>query len=101
MTWWGASVEYLGTCSHRGTVPVEAITRVVTYPHRPNVHLHFVWDPTISLLNQAIVGDRYRALMAKLFAGEFTALADAPERPRIEDAILPPIEGWRVEEVRP
>lgn len=87
--WWKASVAGLGTCSYRGTVPIEAITRIVTYPRKSNLHLMFTFDPTITLINQRIMGEYYQELTRKLFAGEFT---------RIEEnciTALPPIEEWK------
>jgi hypothetical protein len=69
-TWWEASLKFLGTCCHRGTIPASAITRAVSWPDKPNIGLHFVWDPTITILNQRIVGAQYQALTAKLFGDE-------------------------------
>lgn len=103
-TWWEASLKYLGTCSHHGLIPPDAITGAVSWPHRPNIHVAFVWDPSISLVNQKIMGDRYRVLTRKLMAGEFTSiqeLRDIHER-RLTDSFeeyyrdppLPVIEGW-------
>jgi hypothetical protein len=109
-SWWLASLSELGTCAHRGTIPVSAITRVVTYPFARNHHLQFVWDPTISLLNQRICGDRYRELTRRLFSGEFTrALPSGDPAAGCATAAevlarlvaLPPIDGWSIQEVRP
>lgn len=69
-TWWESSLKYLGTCSYHGTIPVSAITRVVVWPHKPNIRLKFVWDPSITILNQKFMGDQYKALTAKLFGDE-------------------------------
>lgn len=69
-TWWQSSLKYLGTCSHRGTIPPSAITRVAVWPHKPNASLAFVWDPSISILNQRLMGKQYQALTAKLFGDE-------------------------------
>jgi hypothetical protein len=64
---WADSLRWLGTCCHRGTIPVSAIIRAVTWPHRQNAWMAFVWDPSITLMNQRICGNRYRALTARLF----------------------------------
>lgn len=98
--WFQASLAGLGTCSHRGTISPEVITRFVTYPYKSNIQFNFVWDPTITLINQHICGSRYRELTRRLFAGEFTpreTLADLTLEERF--VALPPIEGWHVEEI--
>jgi hypothetical protein len=64
---WELSLMALGTCCHWGKIDPSAITRAIVWPHAPNVQLCFVWDPTITLINQQICGDRYRALTARLF----------------------------------
>lgn len=107
--WWQASVKYLGTCAHRGTIPVSAITRVVTYPYKANLRMALVWDATITLINQKVCGGWYRTLTAKLFAGEFTQSGDLPPVPagtsvdnpavltiwEAHRTALPPIKGWK------
>ena len=90
------SLEALGTCAHRGVILPGAITRAVVWPHRENTRLAFVWDPTITLVNQRICGDRYRALTRKLFAGEFEMPTPESQRRAPEAAPLPPITGWRL-----
>jgi hypothetical protein len=101
-TWWQASLRYLGTASHRGIIPASAITRAVRWPHKANAMLRYIWDPTITTINQKIFGDKYKTLTAKLFAGEFTT---AEEAKRLSDADpwgfreshpLPEIEGWEI-----
>jgi hypothetical protein len=68
---WQVSLRALGTCAYRGAIPTEAITRAVKWPHvGGNVGLMFVWDPTITLINQRLCGPRYKALTAKLFGDE-------------------------------
>lgn len=64
---WRYSLTALGTCSHRGTISPHAITRIASWPHIPNVWMAFIWDCSITIINQQILGDRYRALTAKLF----------------------------------
>jgi len=99
--WWRASLRYLGTCCHRGTIPPNAITRAVTWPHVRNAHLAFIWDPTITVLNQHIMGNSYRALTRKLLAGEFENPRSVTSEERLtrlmsHDPVLPPINGWRL-----
>lgn len=68
---WRFSLRALGTCSHKGPIPASAITRAVRFPLKPNAWMAFVWDPSITTINQMIMGDRYRALTAKLFGDEY------------------------------
>jgi len=98
---WKLSLEYLGTCAYHGIVPPGAITRVVTWPHKPNVRLLLVWDLSVSLINQRVCGNRYRVLTRKLFDGEFNhppSVQTIVARPQrwLDDPPLPPIEGWQV-----
>ena len=69
---WRFSLANLGTCSHQGIIPPSAITRIAVWPDKENLGLHFVFDPTISVMNQRFCGDMYRALMAKLFGDPIT-----------------------------
>jgi hypothetical protein len=64
---WVVSLRALGTCCYLGDIPPHAITRAVKWPHRANGQLIFVWDPTITLLNQQFHGKRYKLLTQKLF----------------------------------
>ncbi len=66
-TGWQLSLRALGTCCHYGAIPASAITRAVVWSHVTNAWMSLVWDPTITLMNQRVCGDRYRALTAKLF----------------------------------
>jgi hypothetical protein len=101
-TWWEASLRYLGTCAHRGVIPASAITRVVHWPHKLNALLSLIWDPTICLMNQHVMGDQYRELTRKLFAGEFDTRdeIDAKRQADPWSAILPVIEQWKLETFR-
>jgi hypothetical protein len=105
--WWRASLDHLGTCAHRDVIPPEAITRAVRWPMRGNGTLMMVWDPTITMLNQRIMGDRYKALTAKLMAGTFTTVDEMKRQHEAmtvqerfvrehEDPPMPVIEGWEV-----
>ena len=100
--WWQASLKHLGTCCHRGVIPASAITRAVIWPHEPNIMMMLVWDPTISVINQKVCGDRYRALTAKLMAGDFTdqkLITAEQQMQSFSDpaaAQLPVIDGWQL-----
>jgi hypothetical protein len=102
ITWWEASLRYLGTCSHRGVIPVSAITRVVHWPHKLNALLSLIWDPTICIMNQEIMGNQYRELTRKLFAGEFDTREEIEAKRRANPwaALLPVIEQWELEVIR-
>ena len=101
-TWWEASLQHLGTCAHRGTIPPSAITRAVVWPHHPNIKLMYVWDPIIVIINQMVMGHQYHILTRKLFDGEFTPVEEInrlmQENPQLrwEDPLLPTIEGWEI-----
>lgn len=98
---WTASLKILGTCAYAGPVPPGAITRAVSWPHSPNAHLMFVWDPTITIMNQRFMGDTYRELTRRLFAAEFTPDSARGELSYDERrAALPPVEGWQLVDCR-
>jgi hypothetical protein len=55
------SVQSLGTCSHKGIIPPEAITRVSVF--NPPQYLKFMAiDPMITLLNYQICSHKYISL---------------------------------------
>lgn len=63
-----ASLELLGTCSHRGTIPVSDVRRVVLIDHEQCMRLIFSgFDPVISLMNYRILGEHYRASVQWMF----------------------------------
>ena len=64
---WQRSLKAMGTCQYLGTIPVEAISRMVEIPRKLNKGLAFSFDASISLLNYAIVGDRYEWKTRHLF----------------------------------
>lgn len=64
------SLAALGTCAHIGNVPARAVTRVALINPQLQAELCFeALDPTISLINYAIVGAKYRALTARIWQG--------------------------------
>jgi hypothetical protein len=62
----------------------------------------YVWDPTIVIINQMVMGHQYHILTRKLFDGEFTPVEEInrlmQENPQLrwEDPLLPTIEGWEI-----
>lgn len=78
---WATSLKFLGTCAYKGIVPPEAITRYAVWPHKPNVTLAFVWDPTITPLNYKICGSSYRQGTQRLFG-------DVPYPNHVDSVVL-------------
>lgn len=69
---WRVSVENMGNCAYWGTIPPEAITRVATIDgKRQDTLCVMALDPSITIINYRIVGDKYRAMTAWLFGDEF------------------------------
>lgn len=68
---WPDSIKHLGTASHFGAIPPEAISRVGIFtPTRDAAPImHSVCDPMVSIMNYKFVGDRYRAL-TRWFVGD-------------------------------
>jgi hypothetical protein len=65
---WKNSLRALGNVAHRGPIPPEAITRYVTLDFTKHREFYFmVLDPTISILNYQICGQKYRDMTAWLF----------------------------------
>jgi hypothetical protein len=60
------SLAHLGTVAHNGEIPIEKITRVVTFNPIP---LTFVFDPTITMLNHTIMSDYYESGTAWIMDG--------------------------------
>ena len=68
--YWRESLAAMGTCGHLGTVPVEAITRVVLVPQNLVVqYMLRAYDPVINLMNHQVMGERYRQFHRWLFDG--------------------------------
>ena len=74
-----ASLENLGTVGWRGVVPVAAVRRLVLIPRKTLIDLLLAYDPTITILNYRLLGERYRTFMRSLF--------DAA--PSASDALVP------------
>ena len=74
---WRLSVEKLGTCCFKGTVPTSAVTRLATWRPGETPHLSFMsLDPTISVMNYRFVGNKYRGVLKWLFGDDLGE--DAP-----------------------
>lgn len=59
---WEESVDMLGNCSYQGNIPPEAISRVSIFNPRENKMVYWLVDPTISLMNFRIMGNKYKAI---------------------------------------
>ena len=83
---WRASLAGMGTCSHFGIIPPEAITRVVYIDvNHINVQLLRLaaLDASISLLNYRFMEKKYKALTRWLFEDD-----DDSDRPQVYDTFL-------------
>jgi hypothetical protein len=71
---WNYSVNLLGTCSHKGTIPASAITRVAVL-NPCNIFRMMSVDPQISLMNYNICKGKYEAL-TKWMIGDKVSVED-------------------------
>lgn len=66
--YWPKSIEALGTVSHLGSIPKEAISRVAFIDFKVRVDiLTAALDPSISLMNHLICKEKYEALTRFVF----------------------------------
>ena len=65
------SLQVLGTCRHVGAIPPEAIVKIATW-NEHETPLSFMFDPSITLVNYRIVGNRYRWCMREMMKDEQT-----------------------------
>ena len=73
------SLRDMGVMAIRGGVPKEAVTRISVYnPLRNITAVHAAMDPAITLMNHALMHDKYEAL-TKWFMGEFVDLVWAKQ----------------------
>lgn len=71
---WEDSVKHLGNCCYQGTIPPEAITRVSTFDKKSNLNMAYMClDPSITLLNFKICGEKYKAMSRWLSGYAVTA----------------------------
>lgn len=71
---WMRSVEVIGNCCYRGTIPSIAITGKRIFETTGAVLLEW-GDPTISIIAYAVVGARYRVMTDQMF-GRMSSLED-------------------------
>lgn len=65
---WSESLRGLGTCAHMGRIPAEAVSAIALFRPASNPYVaSMALDPSIVLLNYAIMGSRYRALTQWFF----------------------------------
>lgn len=67
---WEDSVEHLGTCSHKGVIPVESITRVAVFNPSEYPDIFRLVDPLITISNYRFCGSQYRAITRRLMGDE-------------------------------
>jgi hypothetical protein len=68
---WQLSIQHLGNCCYKGTVPKRAITRScrVDFSKRKDLLLS-IMDPTISIMNYKFCEHKYRGMVAWFFGDE-------------------------------
>lgn len=75
---WKKSLEAMGTCAYGGTIPPEAITRIVIIDHKKQAGLCWTaMDASISLLNYNFMKGKYRALTNWIFQNPIDYSSDA------------------------
>lgn len=84
---WGNSIEGLGTCCYKGTVPVKAITRVSVVHVDSFPSVLFIVDPTITIMNYVYCGDKYKAITRWLM-GDTVSPDDVLYSNAVEAAIV-------------
>ena len=84
---WEKSLEFMGTCTYYGLIPPEAITRYVLIPQDHPVN--FASDPTICLMNYAILKTYYRKLVKFAFGEDPQVQPDDPDHYMRRLATLP------------
>lgn len=62
-TTWHVSLDRLGNMSHKGQIPLHAVTRISFWNPRDNTNVWFALsDPTITVANAQICGEKYEEL---------------------------------------
>lgn len=75
--YWKESVDGLGNCGYMGTIPPAAITRYAVISHERIAELVMSgMDPSISLLNYKLVGDKYRNWIKWAFGDPLDGLTE-------------------------
>ena len=68
---WVDSIERMGVAAYLGIIPPSAITQVSLYDDRSNPSISLMaLDPSITLINHLIMGDKYKALTRWFMGGE-------------------------------
>lgn len=66
---WPASLQFMGVCSYRGTIPAKAITRSSIFNPETNPIISLLsMDPTITLMNYSVCSGKYSEI-TKWFMG--------------------------------
>jgi len=97
------SLERIGNCCYRGTIPLDAITRVCYFDSDKRTTLMMVClDPTISIMNYSVCREKYQSLVSWMFGDSptfttvsewETSLLDDPDTdPRLRDSIKHQVE---------
>lgn len=77
---WKHSIEHLGNCSYRGTIPASAIRRYCVFDYKKRAPLAMtMMDPAITLINFKLKGWFYRQFIAWMFG-------DTPDIPHYAEA---------------
>lgn len=65
---WQQSIYGLGNCCYKGTIPFSAVQRICYMQPGSRMYIEIMGiDPSISILNYSILGEKYRNLIAWLF----------------------------------
>jgi hypothetical protein len=65
---WEDSIDRLGNCAHKGSVPASSITRYVLFDYHKRIELSMMAaDPSISILNYALCKRKYINLVEWMF----------------------------------
>lgn len=66
--YWQDSIDGLGNCCYKGTIPFSAIKRICFLEPNTRMYIEIMAvDPAISILNYTLLGSKYRGLLAWLF----------------------------------
>jgi len=70
---WEASLNGIGNCSYKGTIPVSAITRYCLFDFKIRPHVACAMlDPSISIMNYCFLGSKYRSIVSWMFGDSET-----------------------------
>ena len=65
---WKESIEYLGSCCHKGVIPVDAITRycIVEWDKRPELVINYT-DHSVNIDHYRLLGPYYHKVLQWFF----------------------------------